>query len=294
MSYGSSDPQAPLSVRSLANKLDHFVTTRLLLRVRLMFVLPVPLFFMGLYSAFAGDGVAMIGRFSGLALYLVAARLLLEGEKAAQAYAAREVAKPPAFPRKIFAAMLTGVATAITGLFGFEPVLANPATVAAYACAAVFFHLLCFGLDPMRAKGLEGFSELEAQRFLQALEQGQQLLAETLMAAQKLPSFRLQQRVQRSMNEARKVLVAIERNPEDLKRSKKFMMVYLQGAHDATLKLAQLSRKDPQAVAVTGYEQLLDDLERRFKKQQENLLSTDRSDLDVEIEVLRDRIKQEF
>ena len=63
------------------------------------------------------------------------------------------------------------------------------------------------------------------------------------------------------------------------------------GARDATVKFADLyaARKDADVKA--DYFNLLDDLERGIEAKRETLLISDRTDLDVEIEVLRDRLK---
>ena len=62
---------------------------------------------------------------------------------------------------------------------------------------------------------------------------------------------------------------------------------------DATIKFADLwgRSRDPEARA--DYEALLDDLETDFAARTTALLDDNRSDLDIEIEVLRDRLKRE-
>src|SRR5690606_23717773 len=47
----------------LLRRARHFVRTRLMLRTRAMFLVPVPLMFMGLYSAITGSAIEMAGRF---------------------------------------------------------------------------------------------------------------------------------------------------------------------------------------------------------------------------------------
>jgi hypothetical protein len=47
------------------------------------------------------------------------------------------------------------------------------------------------------------------------------------------------------------------------------------------------------AEARTRYEALLGDLEKSFTTQRTHLLEEDRSDLDIEIEVLRERLQQD-
>lgn len=278
----------------LLRQARHFVKTRLMLRTRAMFFVPIPLLFMGLYSAVTGSAIEMAGRFGGFALFMAAAWLLLQGQKAQHAYEARDVARPPVIPRKLFASITTGIAAAVTGLFGFLPLMNDPLTTTVYAVMATVLHSISFGLDPMTSKGLKGYSKQDANRLLAALEQGERLLDETVAAANTFPNRRLQQKVTQLVEQARDVFRAIEKDPRDLQRSRKFMAVYVQGARDATVKLAQLKSHQPGQQEYADYEHLLADLEQHFFRQRQNLLLNDRSELDVEVEVLRERIKQEL
>ena len=65
------------------------------------------------------------------------------------------------------------------------------------------------------------------------------------------------------------------------------------GARDASVKFADLyaQNRDPQARS--DYEALLTDLETNFASRTQKLLSDNHTDLDVEIQVLRDRLKLE-
>ncbi|MEM8740896.1 MAG: 5-bromo-4-chloroindolyl phosphate hydrolysis family protein, partial [Pseudomonadota bacterium] len=82
-------------------------------------------------------------------------------------------------------------------------------------------------------------------------------------------------------------------DPRDLSRARKFLGVYLTGARDATVKFAEVYAKTRDEAARTEYEALLKDLERSFETHRAGLLDDNRSALDVEIEVLRKRLKQE-
>lgn len=288
-----SDSDGDEFVRSI-KKSYRVIKSKLLLRSRFLFILPMPLFFMGLYSLLAGDAIQMLGRFGGLVLFLLAAWLVFEGEKAAYEYDEREVAKPPVMPRKLFASIATAIAAAITALFGFSPICDDPVGSMVFALLAGCLHFASFGMDPIKSKGLEGYSEPEAQRLLNALEKGERLVLETLAAAQTFQDKSLQVRVERLIREVRGVFRAIEKDPRDLSRARRFMSVYLQGARDATVKVANLNRKIPLKAEFSEYKALLVDLEQQFIQQRERLLQNDRTELDVEVEVLRDRIKQEY
>lgn len=65
------------------------------------------------------------------------------------------------------------------------------------------------------------------------------------------------------------------------------------GARDATIRFADIYSRSQDAQAQTDYGALLDDLSNNFARKTQKLLVDDRSDLNVEIEVLRDRLPHE-
>jgi 5-bromo-4-chloroindolyl phosphate hydrolysis protein len=89
------------------------------------------------------------------------------------------------------------------------------------------------------------------------------------------------------------VFRAVEQDPRDLNRARTFLSVYLLGLRDATVKFADVWSRSRSAEARAGYEALLTDLEKSFTTQRTHLLEEDRSDLDIEIEVLRERLQQD-
>ena len=84
-----------------------------------------------------------------------------------------------------------------------------------------------------------------------------------------------------------------KRQPRDLTGARKYLSVYLRGARDATVKFADLYGRTRDEDARRDYVALLDDLEANFSAQTEKLLTDNRTDLDIEIEVLRDRLARE-
>ena len=83
-----------------------------------MFLAPLPLLFAGLGSITRGSAGEMLGELGGFAGLMLAAWLLNEGLRAEEAYAARAVARPPAIPSKLFAAVLTGASIFAASLLG--------------------------------------------------------------------------------------------------------------------------------------------------------------------------------
>ena len=92
---------------------------------------------------------------------------------------------------------------------------------------------------------------------------------------------------------ARALFRQVESDPGDLTAARKYLSVYLMGARDATVKFADHWAQSRDATARADWEALLTDLETTFADRSKALLVNDRTDLDIEISVLRDRLKME-
>lgn len=249
----------------------------------LMFALAFPF----LFKAFSGGTPAL---FSGLlagGLILLAAWLTREGIKAQSAYEARKLARRPAIPRKLFAAALTG-AGLMSGAFLWQP---NPVALFAIGLIGAGLHLGAFGLDPMKDKGMEGVDPFQTDRVARMVAEAETTLAQMHDAILRARDGALESRVGAFATAARALFRQVENDPRDLTAARAYLSVYLQGARDATIKLADLLAAGPNAKAREDYLALLTDLETNFADRTKALLSNDQTGLDIEIQVLRDRLK---
>jgi len=255
-----------------------------------MFLLPLPLLVAGLGAIGRGSAPEMLGEIGGFAGLMASAWLLNEGLRAEEAYNSRKVARPPAVPRKLFAAALTAASIAVAMRLGWGQDLV---TSAVFGIVAGVAHVVAFGTDPMRKKGMEGVDEFANERVARVLDQAEALVRDITGAAARIGDRRLEGRVERICAQARDVLRAIEQDPRDLGRARTFLSVYLLGLRDATVKFAELWGRSRDAAARAEYEALLGDLETSFATHRTQLLEDNRSDLDIEVEVLRDRLRQD-
>jgi hypothetical protein len=145
----------------------------------------------------------------------------------------------------------------------------------------------------MKKKGLEGVDAFATERVARAIDQAEALVRETLAAAKRQGDRRLEGRIERLCDQAREVFRVVEADPRDLTRARVFLNVYLLGLRDATVKFADLQARRPDPSAQEKFEALLGDLETSFGVHRTALLEDNRSDLDIEIEVLRDRLHQD-
>jgi len=232
----------------------------------------------------------------GLALGLVAAAaltgaalMLREGVKAEAAYRARKVAERPALPRKMIASALTGIGVALAAYKN------DPGVMAAvlYGAAAIGLHVSAFGIDPLTSKGMEGVDSFQKDRVARVVDEAEKHLTAMSAAIVRTRDRQATERLEQFQTTARTLIRTVEEDPRDLTGARKYLSVYLQGARDATIKFADIFANTQDAQAKADYLILLDDLDKNFAARTQKSLLDDKTDLTIEIDVLRERLSQE-
>jgi hypothetical protein len=255
-------------------------------RAGVLFFLPL------LYAvnAFRGGPKALVLGLAAFALLMAAAWLTREGVRAQDAYDARKVAKRPAFPRKILGSLFLGAGLVVGGMMS-QPGLFYPML---FGLAGVALHLATFRPDPLSDKGMEGVDGFQVERVSRAVDEGEGFLAGMKDAILRAKDRGLESRVDKFATIARGLFRQVENDPSDLTGARKFLTVYLMGARDATAKFADAYAQSRDPKVRSDYEALLDDLETTFVERTKALLANDHTDLDVEIQVLRERLATEI
>lgn len=255
------------------------------MRVNMLFFAPVPL----VIIAFGRDPVGLAFNLGAFGLLMLAAWLTREGLVAEEAYEARTVARRPAIPRKMMGSLLTGV-----GLFVAAFGAGQGAAVSILlGLLGAGLHGMAFGTDPMKDKGLEGVDSFQTDRVARAVDEAEKHLAAMKDAILRAGDRSLERRVDQFQATARRMFRTVEQDPRDLTAARRYLGVYLLGAKDATVKFADFYARTRDPKARGDYEALLDDLEKEFAARTEKLLLDDRTNLDIEIEVLRERLERE-
>ena len=254
-------------------------------RVNFLFLAPFPF----VVTAFGEAPVGLATDLAAFGTLILAAWLTREGILAEDAYEARRVARRPTIPRKLFAAVLTGAGLFLGG-FGHGGGLLNPLI---FAGLGFVLHFLAFGPDPMRDKGMEGIDSHQSSRVARAVDEAERHLAAMRDAIRRAGDRKLEERVEMFQATAREMFRTVEGDPRDLVAARRYLGVYLLGARDATVKFADIWAQSRDARARADYEALLADLEKNFAARTKTLLADDRNALDIEIEVLRERLQRE-
>lgn len=254
-------------------------------RSNVLFIPPIILAALSLNEGAMGLAVGLVGA----GLLLLGAWVLRDGLRAEAEFNARRVARRPAFPRKMFAAGLTGLGVGLAAWMTAPGVIAP----VVYGLAVVALHLGAFGLDPMKDKGMEGIDTHQQDRVARVVDEAESLLKGMTEAVARAGDRQVTARVERFQDQVREMIRTVEEDPRDLTAARKYLGVYLMGARDASVKFADLYSRTRDVGARSDYMMLLTDLEESFDKKTQKLLLDSGSDLTVEIEVLRERLQRE-
>lgn len=256
-------------------------------RANLLFIPAVVLVFTTL-----NDGAqALTAGLAGAGMLTLAGFLLRAGLQAEAAFNARKVARRPSIPRKIFASALTGIGTAFAVIaHQNQPDLIAPLL---YGLCAAALHVTAFGIDPLRSKGMEGIDTFQQDRVARVVDEAEKHLRAMSDAMTRAGDRQAREKLEQFQATARDLIRTVEEDPRDLTAARKYLGVYLRGARDATTKFADIFARTRDAEARDDYLALLDDLTQNFAARTRKSLLEDRGDLNIEIDVLRERLSRE-
>ena len=257
----------------------------------LLYALPLPLAAVAI-RAFSDDQTArLIATLIALALLWLGATLNRSGLRAESQFRRRRIAAAPRTPRKFLAAVLVGLGAGWSALAVAQMHWATSAIAGAMALAGT---LLAYGFDPRGDKIATGSTGgYTTQEIVTALTQAEAKIAAIETAAGDIRTPEFSSRLRRIAESAREVLKVIEDDPADLRRARKFLHVYLDGARNVTRKYADTHDDVRTDDIDNNFRDMLDTIESSFVETRERLLEDDALDLDVQIEVLTTRLKKE-
>jgi 5-bromo-4-chloroindolyl phosphate hydrolysis protein len=263
---------------------------RPLMRGLLLFLLPLPLLAALLAALAMGQVGAVLANGLGFGLFMLGAVLARSGFRFEREYQRRNLARAPRLPLKTLGGLVVALAA---GLTAFSAAAYGLFASLALGVATLIGYLMCYGLDPRRDKFDGQRVGVSADEVLSALEEGERAIQSIEKSRARLRNQELRSRLGRITAQAREILKGIEEDPKDLRRARKFLVVYLEGAQRVSEGYARTHSKLDSGELEDNFRRVLDSIEQVFAQQQERLAEDDALDLDVQIEVLQKQLQQE-
>lgn len=255
----------------------------------LLYFLPMALILATFIALGKGHLLGVLVNATGFALYMLAAWCVRKGLQAEHVYNNSRIARPPR-PLKLIAAGLTALATGMIAWLGAR----NSLPVSLLFAGGAFLGMyLSYGFDPRKEKNIVAAHGYSREEILRTLEDSSRIIRSIEQANDRIRNLELNQRIERICGIADSILAEIEADPRDIRRARKFLNVYLDGARQVTEGYARTHPQTQSGELEQNFRNVLETIESVFQEQHQKLLEEDVFDLDVKIEVLATQLKRE-
>jgi hypothetical protein len=253
-------------------------------------VLPFPLALAALAALIGGDLTRFALSGSGLACFWTAGALAWRGAVAEARYLLGERPDLPWVPLKLLSAAATAGGATLAAMAGDH----TAAAALVYGGLGAAGHVAFFGRDlrppRIRVTTVDG---VDAGAVRRQLEQAYGRLRRIESAALSLAVPEFRERLSRVTRIGRDVLAEIEHDPRDAVRARRFLNLYLESAEHVTLEYARTNGREREPRVEERFRELLGEMERTFAEQHRRLADHDLLSLDVDMEVLNTRLRQD-
>ncbi len=256
----------------------------------LLYILPLPLIPASILSFVYGDFTSIVTNIGACAAFLLAASLLRKGIAEEKQYLDKKIARPPKWPLKTIAALIVSTTTAWIAFFGADH---SFMTSIAFGLGAFAGMILLYGFDPRREKMVAGSHGYTAEEISQTIDDAEAQIIGIEQANKQIHNRAFNQRIRVICDHAREILTMLEEDPGDIRRARKFLNTYLDGALKVTEGYADMLKKHQSDQLTQKFDNVLQTIESVFIEQKQKLLEDDVLDLDVKIEVLTAQLKHE-
>lgn len=254
---------------------------------RLLWLLPLPLIPATVIDLASGQFANFLVNAIASGLFLIG--VLLTGKGFQQSLQNK---KP--FPFKTLGAITVALATLITASLSVGH---NLPISLSFGLGAFTGFALLYGLDPInpyiaKQANTEKSQVLNKEQ-QHALHKAEQKLLKIELAIRDIADLELKLRLANITKRGRDILIAMSRHSRDFDRARKFINVYLDGAQRVITGYSQGTNHPAKHPLEDNFQRVLKTIERVFDKQYQRLLEHDIHDLDVQIEVLETRMRNE-
>lgn len=252
-------------------------------------MLPLPLLFAALAALAKGALLPLAVNATAYGLSLGGAWLARRGFAWEADHQDKHLAPP--LPYKTLASGLIALAVLAAAWLGAGHSLVVGLCFAATAWLGFY---LRYGLDPRPKKPVVAPGHgADTAAVVRILEEAQRAVDAIDRARVQLANPELAERLERISGLAQQIVEQIAAKPRDLRRARKFLNVYLDGARQVSEGYARTHRHSPSPVLEDNFRRVLVTIEDSFRDQHRRLLDNEVLDLDVRIEVLSMQLKQE-
>ena len=220
-------------------------------------------------------------------LFFITAKVNTIGLANEYEYHTKTLTKAPKRPFKTIAMGLLGISTLFTAsLAGGESYMIG----IFLGTVSMVGYYLYYGVDP-RADKIDNIGDISAQFVIETLAEARAKLSSIETDIGYITDMRLYEKLKIALNKGYEIIDTIEDDPKDLRVARKFIIVYIDGIKKVTKSYTSMNENEITDDTKVKLSNLLLDIEKRFEKEIQRLKKNNQFDLDVNIEVLQEQIK---
>jgi 5-bromo-4-chloroindolyl phosphate hydrolysis protein len=258
-----------------------------------LWLLSTPLLLGAVISLAAGHFDGFLGKALGWGLIALGAMLTRRGgdtDADGEDNFERRFSRRLRLPLRNLGGLSVAAGVAVAAAFGLH--YSVPVGIAFGALAALAFHLI-YRFEPLLAGEKLAADDRESRQVAEALAEAEDRLITIERAARAVGNPELTARLSRIAAEGRSILAQIAERPSDLRRARRFLTVFLEGAEQVSDGYVRTHHHADSPELEQNFRTVLGTIEEQFRRQRERLRQADVLDLDVQIEVLKKQLEQE-
>ncbi len=252
-----------------------------------LYLFLIPMFASTIISLFNSDYSSMILKLIAFAMLYGSINLINRGLLEEYNYNKAKITKAPKYKFKTLGAIGLGVTTLFLAVMIDHLSIINTIALPILATVGSFIY---YGKDPSVDKLPEN-SGVNYDKLLAELSQAEDKIKAIENTKDKIEDLELKDAIDKATIRAKDILTTIEEDPKDIRVARKFMVVYLDGIKDVVDKYNSIEGHNLDDSYRIRLIELLNDASSRFNKELDRLKSNDVFDLDVQIDSLKQQLK---
>ncbi len=253
----------------------------------LLYLFLIPLFLSVIIALFGTNYMAFLLNIIAFLLFFGVIILSKIGFAQEMDYNKAKLTKAPKIPYKQISSYLLGISTMFSAYIAGKVGLFDSIIM---SIVAIIGYWLYYGFDPQKDK-LDNFGDISADIVLETLQEAQDKISQIKKDIDNISDTLLKNKINKALERADIILVAITEKPQDVRKARKFLIVYIDGIANVTSSYNNLDENDISKDTRNRLLELMEDVEVKFESEFKRLKENSQFDLDVNIDVLKEQIK---
>ena len=146
-------------------------------------------------------------------------------------------------------------------------------------------------MDPKEDK-LPQESGVNMKKMIEELKEAQKKIDFIKEAQEEIDDYQLKEAINKAAIKAEHILKTIQEDPKDIKVARKFIVIYLDGIKDVITQYKNIDKSKLDESFSIRLRELLELASIKFDKELDRLKSNEIFDLDVQIDALKQQLKE--